>query len=779
MGPPLPPGNLRVFHPYPASGDTTARSFHLEGAPAVSTPLSLPDFPTENLPSPRGTQSLTMAGAVLQEASRPVPLPLSNSQPPKLKALLQQPSSEFEMSSDSASFWTQKRREAKGEASDMPGSPQSTEPRTQPDLNKASSTLVFKRTTHADPCPSSDVGALPLLKPNIISTQPQMFDWSEDIDDDVPATAMIDRRLQELERDAKQKETLITELHSANDDFIDRIEDLTMTVEECRLEMSELTAAGHQQFLQVQDLCAELDDKERRICHLEAVLADKDKRIRELELRIPSNRDISSPTVEALAEQINSTNLAEEVDSTDPAEELDSTDREEQVSSANPEGQVDSTDPVEEVNSTGPAEKVDSADLAEDKPFLEAPLITTSPQLTAVPDAPPTPALAKATTISSETITQQPSPKSATAISEAADVPVVATFASADVPLAAPAPKSKSSFTPTDLESFPALTTSMSPQMLDWTEPRFVSPETIKKVAPVPPAPKLKLGLDMGKYGKKPQPQLASSAPARRVFKPSRRPEAAASAPAPVDPNVVPSIDPQNDIRKMPWEQRRLFGNGPQVQIKMGQAVIATVPKYMFMQTSNLANKHWTANPNATFLEFPENSTDAGAALLHANWMKQITFSNKVFSIHLESDKSDRENLQIVHAARVLGLHNMYVAHFTRKFCDRIREGARTFEFMDLVDEMHFPDNDPIYDCLVNNVALWRREGSFPDPQGLDNFLQEHPKMAAHLCAVQARQAKKVRRYLRGIIGSANVSQHRAAPLASSWEHASSQSCVD
>ena len=49
----------------------------------------------------------------------------------------------------------------------------------------------------------------------------------------------------------------------------------------------------------------------------------------------------------------------------------------------------------------------------------------------------------------------------------------------------------------------------------------------------------------------------------------------------------------------------------------------------------------------------------------------------KIYGIYfrLRQEVNDRQNLELVRCARALGMHPMYMGHFTRMFCEKIREG--------------------------------------------------------------------------------------------------------
>ncbi|KAF2686019.1 hypothetical protein K458DRAFT_416387 [Lentithecium fluviatile CBS 122367] len=123
--------------------------------------------------------------------------------------------------------------------------------------------------------------------------------------------------------------------------------------------------------------------------------------------------------------------------------------------------------------------------------------------------------------------------------------------------------------------------------------------------------------------------------------------------------------------------------------------------------------------------------------------MQQHCVVGKVFSISLNHEHTDERNLNIVRAARVLGLNNTYVGHFTRQYCDKIREHDLNYELMGTIATLAYPGNDPIYDCLANNIANQRKRGTVSDPEGLKAFLDLHPTLMHKVEAIEGTKATK------------------------------------
>ncbi|KAJ4360785.1 uncharacterized protein N0V89_001352 [Didymosphaeria variabile] len=251
----------------------------------------------------------------------------------------------------------------------------------------------------------------------------------------------------------------------------------------------------------------------------------------------------------------------------------------------------------------------------------------------------------------------------------------------------------------------------------------FVTADNIKKVPPPPPARTLKLGIDPSKFQKK----SVAGHGGRFMFGSRRANEG------------PPKIDTSKDIRKMSKEEREPFGYGPTVQFIIGNDTVASLPKYMLMQVSSKAFNHWTANPTALTIKFDAGSMTKEALNIHLEWITMHTHCSRVYSVSLKPENSDRYNLEIVRCARVLGLHSMYMGHFTRLYCQKVRDGP-TDELIALIEELAYTDDEPIFDCLANNMAMQHSKAKAEDLQDWNIHLARLPKLAAKIQDIQARK---------------------------------------
>ncbi|KAJ4319511.1 hypothetical protein N0V94_003845 [Neodidymelliopsis sp. IMI 364377] len=290
--------------------------------------------------------------------------------------------------------------------------------------------------------------------------------------------------------------------------------------------------------------------------------------------------------------------------------------------------------------------------------------------------------------------------------------------------------KQATSITASSTELLPVSSHDDGPKVNLSEFPVFITAATIKHTPPPPPAPKLKMGVDLSKFAKKPSSEQRM--PGSRNKSGSKK--------QPTTTGLAPQIDPLQDIRTKRHDERVLFASGPKIQVNMGSTALTVVSKNVLMQCSNKAFKHFSESPDAASFELPANSMDASAAIAHLDWMKEMTFQGRVYSLTLNSDeKLDEKNLQLCRAARVLGLNNMYIGHFTKFFCDRIRSNSASSEFLSKVATLAYPENDPIYDCLANNLAKLRTSHGLEDTAELQALLEEHSGLKARVHKIEER----------------------------------------
>jgi len=271
--------------------------------------------------------------------------------------------------------------------------------------------------------------------------------------------------------------------------------------------------------------------------------------------------------------------------------------------------------------------------------------------------------------------------------------------------------------------------------------PLLWSPDKPKKVIPPVEKPKtLVMAIDTSKFGKKPAPVVLKKKPEPVNGKGFSTPSYGQSTKHRAKTDVVPAFNVDKDIRQMPHAQRVLYANGPEVTVTMGGMKLATLPKYVLMQCSGKAYKYFTEHPGATSLTFAAGCMDADAAIAHLQWMDEMTYQGRVYSLTLNGDeKFDLKNLKICQAARVMGLNNTYVGHFTKVLCDRIRSNTSSLEFLSAICELAYPANDPIFECLANNLVNQQGSKAFKRTEDLETLLAKYPDLEEKMAKIAVR----------------------------------------
>ncbi|EDU39534.1 Tropomyosin domain containing protein [Pyrenophora tritici-repentis] len=279
----------------------------------------------------------------------------------------------------------------------------------------------------------------------------------------------------------------------------------------------------------------------------------------------------------------------------------------------------------------------------------------------------------------------------------------------------------------------------------------YVTKDTLKVVPPAPKPKTLTFPIDFSKYAKKPAAPPATAQPQSPPPMDSRNghttPWGRSAKQARVKTDAKPTFNPSADIRQMSLMERAKYANGPEVAVKLGGIEVMTIPKYLLMQCSVKALVYFEANPDATSWDFPAGYMDADAAKVCLTWMDEMTFQGRVYSINLSAmPNHDKKNLHICRAARVMGLNNTYVGHFTKQLCDRIRNHEVSYEFMDMVCELVYPENDPIFDCLANNLVNQVKVSAIKDMTSLEKLMAKHATLKGKMSHIEQMMAKRMRK---------------------------------
>ena len=289
-------------------------------------------------------------------------------------------------------------------------------------------------------------------------------------------------------------------------------------------------------------------------------------------------------------------------------------------------------------------------------------------------------------------------------------------------------------FVPTVNPFMPTAIPTQMPIPRDDKEPLFSTPETVKTGPPVPKAPIMV-------FPQKNKKNASASALKTTALVAMTAPKVAKN----VAKGAWAATGHLPDVRNLSRDQREDLGRGPKVTITVGGVPTPTMPKKMLMQVSEVANDYFTKNPNAKIMPFPRGCMVGGAVCEFVKWINDICTASKEFSVkirfsHITKD-ADTQNLAIMQAARVLGM-STYIRHFTRHYCDDIRKVLLPLDTVARIEQFTTTD-DPVYECLVNNMAHHRSKKNVADQQQLDQFLVAHPRLAADLAKANAKIQEK------------------------------------
>ncbi|KAF2635696.1 hypothetical protein P280DRAFT_473622 [Massarina eburnea CBS 473.64] len=576
--------------------------------------------------------------------------------------------------------------------------------------------------------PTASTGSSPSTSHKMtLPTSPALFNWADDIEEEIsaaaPVAAIPATAPTALTASPVPSTNVATQLHlriQEPERELADLQDMSDSSDIMNSETNVLKTQLHETKVQLAQLAAGLHDQDRRLEMLQYhIRIDNIENNRRLE-RLEKDRRIER--LEKQLEERANSNRALQVE----IEHLIKLREQELIPEPEPQPESDPEKTTESEGTESEAESDDSSSAsAGEKQDVGTPEIKAVEPPFDIGDFPALPSAVSSDGAAPMRETPEPVETSDTvAMSETASSMSSASSSPAD-------PKPQKVDTVFKPEDFPAIIG--SPKTRDLTEPIFATPETIKKVEPVPPAPKLKLGLDMSKFGHKAPVVPSAPSNAHRAYNLATKPD------------MVPTIMPDVDVRKMQAPERFAFGNGPTVTVKMGSEVLGHLPQYILRQCSEMANAHWEKNPGATSITFPANSMSKDAAMRHIDWMTQQTVAEKVFSIHLdqnENDRAHRSNLELVRAARVMGMTNIYVGHFTRHYCEKIRRGKVSQSLMSHIAQVAYLANDPIFDCLATNLAAQRQRKTIPDPASFEKFLEEHKDLAARMDEISSKKTR-------------------------------------
>ncbi|KAF2477102.1 uncharacterized protein BDR25DRAFT_309403 [Lindgomyces ingoldianus] len=154
------------------------------------------------------------------------------------------------------------------------------------------------------------------------------------------------------------------------------------------------------------------------------------------------------------------------------------------------------------------------------------------------------------------------------------------------------------------------------------------------------------------------------------------------------------------------------------------------------MSASPDAHAYFTAHSQADGIYLLVNCIAGPAAQHIVEWLTDMGKCTKPYSIPLRSGHF-LENLAVRRAALILGM-SPYVAHFTKKFCDHLLTGTASYDEIAMIGNLT-TDDDPLFNCLIKNLAHLRAWNGIEDFVQFEKFLSSHPELAAAIAYMEGR----------------------------------------
>ncbi|KAF2274953.1 uncharacterized protein EI97DRAFT_443532 [Westerdykella ornata] len=195
---------------------------------------------------------------------------------------------------------------------------------------------------------------------------------------------------------------------------------------------------------------------------------------------------------------------------------------------------------------------------------------------------------------------------------------------------------------------------------------------------------------------------------------------------------------PSKDLRDMTMAERAELFRGPSITVIVGTEQIRGFPKHMFMAASSKIRDYFVRNPTETYIAFKAGAVAVPVIQLLKEYFCAIGSHRSVFSLKLRYNM--QQDLAIRRDCIYLGMEK-YVAHFTRQYCDRVREGAIVLEDIALI-EKNTTDDDSLWNCLCNNLATMHVRKTLPEPEKFEEFMGKHPRLAQSIGRIETRLQK-------------------------------------
>ena len=262
------------------------------------------------------------------------------------------------------------------------------------------------------------------------------------------------------------------------------------------------------------------------------------------------------------------------------------------------------------------------------------------------------------------------------------------------------------------------------------TSPLETVPPSQTHTSEMPPLPKPTVSIKAGDV--KPAPKL--SIPIKNGGKIDPKPASGWNATCSTEAPLQGRSE-KLDIRDMKRSQRAELFHGPTITVIIGRETIRNVPKVLFMTVSPRVRNYFKENPGETYIPFKVGEIAVPVMQLIKEWLTNMGTCAYVYSLKLRHNIV--EDLAVRRDCHYLGMEK-YVTHFTKQYCDRIRDSFIGLDNIAVI-EKNCVHNDNVWRCLVNNLLTMRLKKQIPEPEKFADFLKEHPRLAAAMEKVQGQ----------------------------------------
>jgi hypothetical protein len=193
------------------------------------------------------------------------------------------------------------------------------------------------------------------------------------------------------------------------------------------------------------------------------------------------------------------------------------------------------------------------------------------------------------------------------------------------------------------------------------------------------------------------------------------------------------------DIRKLPLHERKLLAQGPQVSIHEVGVFLLKVPLNLLLATSHKMQTHITTCPGLDSINILSSKTH-GPLFLVLKWLLRNT-SSETF-IPLPILEETEANLRTYHAARQLGLEDIYTEHIVDRYTKYAKREMPRFLVLSLFESHALDKDDPFLKAAARHLCRLRYRDWIPDQTTFEVYLREHPRLREVMAQIDEEHVK-------------------------------------